>query len=37
VAADLGGLRAAVWTAAVITVVSAVAVAGRMYETHRRD
>jgi MFS family permease len=37
VAADLWGLRAAVWTAAVITVVSAVAVAGRMYETHRRD
>jgi MFS family permease len=37
VAADLWGLRAAVWTAAGITVVSAVVVAGRMYETHPRD
>ena len=37
VAADLWGLRAAVWTAAAITVVSAVAVAARMYETHPRD
>ena len=34
VAADLWGLRAAVWSAAAITVVSAVAVAVRMYETH---
>lgn len=37
VAADLWGLRAAVWTAAAITVVSALAVAGRMYETHPGD
>ncbi len=37
VAADLWGLRAAVWTAAGITVVSALAVALRMYETHPRD
>jgi MFS family permease len=37
VAADLWGLRAAVWTAAAITVVSALAVAARMYETHPRD
>jgi MFS family permease len=37
VAADLWGLRAAVWTAAVITAVSAVGVALRMYETHPRD
>jgi MFS family permease len=37
VAADLWGLRAAVWTAAVITAASAVVVALRMYETHRRD
>jgi len=36
VAADLWGLRAAVWTAAVITAISAVAVAVRMYETHPR-
>lgn len=36
VAADLWGLRAAVWAAAVITAVSAVVVAIRMYETHRR-
>jgi MFS family permease len=35
VAADLWGLRAAVWTAAAITAVSAVVVAVRMYETHR--
>ena len=34
VAADLWGPRAAVWVAAAITVVSAVAVAVRMYETH---
>jgi MFS family permease len=37
VAADLWGLRAAVWTAAAITAVSAVGVALRMYETHPRD
>ena len=37
VAADLWGLRAAVWSAAVITVVSAVVVAIRMYETHPRN
>lgn len=37
VAADLWGLRAAVWSAAVITVVSAVAVGIRMYETHPRS
>lgn len=36
VAADLWGLRAAVWTAAGITAISAVAVAVRMYETHPR-
>ena len=36
VAADLFGLRSAVWAAAAITVVSAVAVALRMYETHPR-
>ncbi len=36
VAADLWGLRAAVWTAAAITAVSAVAVVVRMYETHPR-
>lgn len=35
VAADLWGLRAAVWVAAGITVVSALVVAVRMYETHR--
>ena len=35
VAADLWGLRAAVWTAAAITAVSALVVALRMYETHR--
>ncbi|MGZ8801382.1 MAG: MFS transporter [Mycobacterium sp.] len=34
IAADLWGLRAAVWAAAAITVVSAVVVAIRMYETH---
>lgn len=34
VAADLWGLRAAVWTAAAITVTSAGVVAARMYETH---
>lgn len=37
VAADLFGLRAAVWAAVAITVVSAVAVAVRMYETHPRS
>lgn len=34
VAADLWGLRGAVWAAAAITATSAVAVASRMYETH---
>ena len=34
VAADLWGLRAAVWAAAAITVVSGLVVAARMYETH---
>jgi transposase InsO family protein len=32
--ADLWGLRAAIWTAAAITVASGLAVAVRMYETH---
>lgn len=36
VAADLWGLRAAVWVAAGITVVSGLVVAVRMYETHPR-
>lgn len=36
VAADLWGLRTAVWCAAGITAASAVVVAARMYETHRR-
>jgi MFS family permease len=36
VAADLWGLRAAVWAAAAITVVSGLVVAVRMYETHAR-
>lgn len=35
VAADLWGLRAAVWVAAAITVLSALLVAARMYETHQ--
>jgi MFS family permease len=34
VVADLWGLRAAIWAAAAITVVSGLAVASRMYETH---
>ncbi|HEX2286188.1 MAG TPA: MFS transporter, partial [Mycobacterium sp.] len=34
VAADIWGLRAAVWAAAAITVLSGVVVAVRMYETH---
>lgn len=34
IAADLWGLRAAIWVAAAITVVSGVVVAVRMYETH---
>jgi MFS family permease len=34
VVADLWGLRAAVWVAATLSAVSAVVVAGRMYETH---
>jgi MFS family permease len=36
VAADLWGLRAAVWAAAAITVASGLLVAARMYETHPR-
>ncbi|RDH74120.1 MFS transporter [Mycolicibacterium moriokaense] len=36
VAADLWGLRAAVWAAAAITVASGLVVATRMYETHAR-
>ncbi|MFI5507828.1 MFS transporter [Mycobacterium sp. NPDC051804] len=36
VAADLWGLRAAVWVAVAITVMSGLAVAFRMPETHRR-
>ena len=36
VAADLWGLRAAVWVAAAITVASGLIVATRMYETHPR-
>ncbi len=36
VAADLWGLRAAVWAAAAITVVSGLIVSARMYETHVR-
>jgi MFS family permease len=36
IAADLWGLRAAVWAAAAITVASGLLVAARMYETHRR-
>jgi MFS family permease len=36
VAADLWGLRAAVWAAAAITVASGLVVAMRMYETHSR-
>jgi len=35
IAADLWGLRAAIWVAAAITVVSGVVVAARMYETHK--
>ena len=35
VVADLWGLRAAVWVAAAITLVSALVVAVRMYETHQ--
>ncbi|MQA82036.1 MAG: MFS transporter [Streptosporangiales bacterium] len=35
IAADLWGLRAAVWVAAAISVASGVVVAVRMYETHR--
>ncbi len=37
VAADLWGLRAAVWAAAAITLASGVVVAARMYETHVRQ
>jgi MFS family permease len=36
ITADLWGLRAAVWAAAAITVVSGLVVALRMYETHPR-
>lgn len=36
IVADLLGLHAAVWAAAVISAGSAMVVAGRMYETHRR-
>jgi MFS family permease len=36
VAADLWGMRGAVWAAAAITVVSGLLVAARMYETHPR-
>jgi MFS family permease len=36
IAADLWGLRAAVWAAAAITVASGLLVAARMYETHPR-
>jgi MFS family permease len=35
IAADLWGLRAAVWVAAAITVLSGLLVAVRMYETHK--
>lgn len=35
VAADLWGLRAAIWVAAAISVLSALVVAARMYETHK--
>jgi MFS family permease len=37
VAADLWGVRAGVWAAAAITVVSGLEVALRMYETHPRN
>jgi hypothetical protein len=37
VAADLWGLRAAVWAAAAITVASGLIVAARLYETHPHD
>lgn len=37
VVADLWGLRAAVWVAAAITLVSALVVAVRMYETHQPE
>jgi MFS family permease len=36
IVADLWGLRAAVWAAAVVTAVSGVLVAARLYETHHR-
>ena len=36
IVADLMGLHAAVWAAAAVSAVSAVVVAARMYETHRR-
>ena len=37
VVADLWSLRTAVWVAAAVSVVSALVVAGRMYETHHRS
>ncbi|MGC5585620.1 MFS transporter [Ornithinimicrobium sp. W1665] len=37
VVADLWNLRAAVWAAALVSLVSAVVVAVRMYETHRPE
>ncbi len=37
IAADLWGLRAAIWVAAVLTVISGAVVAARMYETHLRN
>ncbi|GAA4288082.1 MFS transporter [Georgenia daeguensis] len=36
VVADLLGVRAAVWTVAVLTLLSGLVVQARMYETHRR-
>ncbi|WP_101947429.1 MFS transporter [Mycobacterium sp. 3519A] len=37
VAADLWGLRSAIWVACTITVVSGVVVAVRLYETHKEN
>ncbi len=37
VVADLLGLRAAIWTVALLTAISGGVVAVRMYETHERD
>jgi MFS family permease len=36
VVADVWGIRVAVWTVAVLTALSGLVVAVRMYETHRR-